>query len=263
MNMNTGTDFDNVLKEFEAISLKEVNKASLMRRKDNKYLFSLQHLPALLEMVSKDYRVLEIDGSRSQHYHTRYFDTDGREMYHKHHRGLANRHKVRIRRYGSGDLHFLEVKKKNAKGVTSKKRVQTSGMDHDVIMKEEAFLLSVSPYEGSGIDLTMENDFYRITLVSHSQTERVTLDYGLQFSSEESEEPLDLPGIAVAEIKFENHLSGSSIHTALRKFRIKPRRFSKYAIGMALLHPGLKQNRFKSRVRKVHQINESYHLTTK
>ena len=261
--MSSGIDFDKILKQFEAISLKEVNKASLMRRKDKKYLFSLQQLPDLLEMVSKDYKVLEVDGSLSQHYHTRYFDTDGREMYHKHHRGLANRYKVRIRRYGSGDLHFLEVKKKNAKGITSKKRVQTSGMDHDIIMKEEAFLLSVSPYEGSGIDLTMENDFSRITLVSHAQTERVTLDYCLQFSSNESEEQLDLPGIAIAEIKFKNRLSGSSLHAALRKFRIKPRRFSKYAIGMALLHPGLKQNRFKSRVRLVHQINESYHLTSK
>ena len=261
--MSSGIDFDKILKQFEAIALKEVNKASLMRRKDNKYLFSLQHLPALLEMVSKDYRVLEIDGSRSQHYHTRYFDTNGREMYHKHHRGQANRHKVRIRRYGSGDLHFLEVKNKNAKGVTSKKRVQTTGMEHDVIMKEEAFLLSCSPYEGSGIDLTIENDFHRITLVSHAQTERVTLDYGLQFSSKESGQQLDLPGIAIAEIKFENRLSGSALHAAMRKYRIKPKRFSKYAIGMALLHPGLKQNRFKGKVRMVHQINESYQLTTK
>ncbi len=263
MNMSSRTDFQEILNRFEGISLEEVNKASLMRRKDNKYLFSIQHLPGLLEMVNKDYRVLEIDGSRSQHYHTRYFDTDGKEMYHKHHRGLANRHKVRIRKYGFGDLHFLEVKKKNAKGVTSKKRVRTKGMDHEVIMKEEEFLLSCSPYEGRGIDLTMENDFNRITLVSHSQTERVTLDYGLQFSSTEGEQTLNLPGIAIAEIKFENHLSGSSLHAALRKFRIKPRRFSKYAIGMALLHPGLKQNRFKSRVRMVRQINESYQLTTK
>ncbi len=100
MNMSSRTDFQEILNKFEGISLEEVNKASLMRRKDNKYLFSIQHLPGLLEMVNKDYRVLEIDGSRSQHYHTRYFDTDGREMYHKHHRGLANRHKVRIRRYG-------------------------------------------------------------------------------------------------------------------------------------------------------------------
>lgn len=261
--MSTGSNFDTILKQFEPISLKEVNKASLMRRKDNKYLFSFEHLPDILEMVRKDYKVLEIDGSRSQHYHTRYFDTDGREMYHKHHRGLANRHKVRIRRYGFGDLHFLEVKKKDAKGITSKKRVQTTGMEHDVIMKEEAFLLSWSPYKGSGIDLTLENDFKRITLVSHSQTERVTLDYGLKFSSENKEEALDLPGIAIAEIKFENRLSGSALHAALRKFRIKPSRFSKYAIGMALLHPGLKQNRFKGRIRKVHLINESFHSKSK
>lgn len=261
--MSTGSDFDTILMHFEAISLKEVNKASLMRRKDNKYLFSFQYLPELLEMVKKDYRVLEIDGSRSQHYHTRYFDTDGREMYHKHHRGLANRHKIRIRRYGSGDLHFLEVKHKNAKGVTNKKRVQTTGMEHDVVLREEEFLSSCSPYHGSAIDLTMENDFRRITLVSHSQTERVTLDYGLKFFSSESQEQLDLPGIAIAEIKFENRLSGSALHAAMRKFRVKSSRFSKYAIGMALLHPGLKQNRFKSRVRKVHLINESYYSKPK
>jgi len=261
--MNTGTDFEKILNQFEGITLEEVNKASLMRRKDKKYLFGIQHLSTLLEMVSKDYRVLEIDGFRSQHYHTRYFDTDGREMYHKHHRGLANRHKVRIRKYGSGTLHFLEVKKKNAKGVTTKQRVKTSGMDREVLMKEEEFLASCSPYEGSVIDSAMENDFRRITLVSHSQTERVTLDYGLQFISKESGEELNLPGIAIAEIKYENRLSGSVLHAALRRLRIKPSRFSKYAIGMALLHPGLKQNRFKNKVRKVNQLDQEYQLTLK
>lgn len=263
MSMNSGTDFKELLDRFEAISLEEVNKASLMRRKDNKYLFGFQQLGELLTLVSTDYRVLEIDGVRSQHYHTRYFDTDGREMYHKHHRGLANRHKVRIRRYGSGSLHFLEVKKKNAKGVTTKKRVKTSGMEHDILLKEEEFLTSVSPYAGSRIGSAMENTFNRITLVSHAQTERVTLDYALSFSSQETGMALDLPGIAIAEIKYENQLSGSALHAALRKLRIKPSRFSKYAIGMALLHSGLKQNRFKIRVRKVNQLNEEYQQTIK
>jgi hypothetical protein len=261
--MSTRTDFQEILKRFEGISLEEVNRASLMRRKDKKYLFSLQHLSELLTLVYKDYRVLEIDGSRSQHYQTRYFDTDGREMYHKHHRGLANRHKVRIRRYGSGTLHFLEVKKKNAKGVTTKKRVKTSSMEHAALLKEEEFLASCSPYAGSGIDSTMENEFQRITLVNEAQTERVTLDYGLQFISKENGEELVLPGIAIAEIKYENQLAGSSLHAALRKLRIKPSRFSKYAIGMALLHSGLKQNRFKRKVRKVNQLNMQYQLNLK
>ena len=263
MNMSIGTDFAEILNRFETISLDEVSRASLMRRKDNKYLFSIQHLPELLTLVSKDYRVLEIDGARSQHYQTRYFDTLGKEMYHKHHRGLANRHKVRIRRYGSGSLHFLEVKKKNAKGVTTKKRVKTNSMEHSILLKEEEFLTSVSPYAGSGIDSAMENTFSRITLVSHAQSERVTLDFGLHFASIEGGEELDLPGIAIAEIKYEDQLSGSSLHATLKKLRIKPSRFSKYAIGMALLHSGLKQNRFKGRIRKVKQLNMEYQQTIK
>lgn len=256
--MSTGTDLSEILEGFEGISLEEVNKASLMRRKDKKYLFGFHHLSELLNMVSKDYRVLEIDGARSQHYHTRYFDTDAREMYHKHHRGLANRHKVRIRRYGSGSLHFLEVKMKNAKGVTTKKRVKTNSMEHATLLKEEEFLTSVSPYAGSGVDPAMENSFNRITLVSHAQGERVTLDYSLKFAIEDSGLELDLPGIAIAEIKYENQLSGSALNAALRKLRIKPSRFSKYAIGMALLNSDLKQNRFKARVRMVNQLNSEF-----
>ena len=256
--MSTGNDFTELLKRFESISLEEVNKASLMRRKDNKYLFGFQELDQLLALVSNDYRVLEIDGIRSQHYNTRYFDTDGREMYHKHHRGLSNRHKVRIRRYGSGSLHFLEVKKKNVKGVTTKKRVKINDMEHATLVREEEFLKKYSPYVGSGIEPAMENLFNRITLVNQTQSERVTLDYGLKFSSKKIGGELDLPGIAIAEIKYEGHLAGSPLHAALRKLRIKPSRFSKYAIGMALLHRELKQNRFKGRVRKVNKLNTEY-----
>ena len=255
MNTCTGSDFDTILKQFESISLEEVSRASLMRRKDNKYLFGCQFIPEVLELVKNDYRVLEIDGHRWQDYRTLYFDTIDHEMYYKHHRGKANRHKVRIRRYGSGKVHFLEVKKKNAKGITNKKRVRTSGMGHADLMKEEAFLTSCSPYESSIIDSALENDFFRITLVDPAQTERVTLDYGLRFSSRESSAKLDLPGVAVAEIKFEKYLSDSSFHAAMRAFHIQPHRFSKYVIGMALLHPDLKQNRFKRKIRAVHQLN--------
>jgi hypothetical protein len=253
--MNTGSEIDPILSGYEAISLEEVNRASLMRRKDNKYLFNVRHLSPLLSLVKNDYRVLDIDGHRAQDYHTRYFDTDGREMYHKHHRGLANRHKVRIRRYGASDLHFLEVKRKNAKGVTTKKRVRTDGMDHTLLLKEEKFLLSCSPYVGEGMAPAMENKFQRVTLVNHQQTERVTLDFDLRFSSRQTTDELFLPGIAIAEIKYEGFLSASSMHGAMRHSKITPSRFSKYAIGMALLHADLKQNRFKRRVRKVHQIN--------
>ncbi len=256
--MSTASNIEEVLTGFKSISLKEVQKASLMRRKDSKYVFGFRDLPSVLIMVKKDYCILEIGGSRSHPYLTAYYDTPDLEMYHLHHRGRANRHKIRFRRYGISDLHFLEVKKKNAKGITIKNRVKTPGMDASILSTEEEFLKAYSPYGHNGMVPAMKNSFNRITLVSHNQTERITLDYNLRFSSLLSDNSLELSGVSIAEIKYEKFLSGSPFNAALRNSKITPRRFSKYAIGMAMLHGDLKQNRFKEKVRKVHQINSNY-----
>lgn len=256
--MNIANEVDEILADFECLSLEGIQRASLLRRKDRKYIFSTHLLTEVLKQVSDDYRVLEINGQRSHIYRTYYYDTPNLEMYHKHHRGFSSRHKVRIREYTTSDLRFLEVKRKNAKGITNKKRVQTEGMNHSDLKKEASFLEANSPYHSDGIAFSLENGFRRLTLVSHNQAERVTLDYQLHFSGSDKENEVDLPGVCVAEIKYEGHLSGSSIHKAMRRMKIVPRRFSKYAIGMALLNPDLKQNRFKKKVRNVHQINSEY-----
>jgi len=261
--MSIGKEIEGILSGYGNISLKEVQKASLMRRKDSKFLFSYSCLPDILSMVEKDYRVLDIDGIRSHPYHTHYYDTTDLEMYFMHHRGMANRHKVRFRRYGTSDIHFLEVKKKNAKGITQKARVRTNSMDASILSTEEEFLVSYSPYKPDEMVPLLENSFNRITLVRQDQTERITLDYGLQFFSMQSDINLSLHGVSIAEIKYENHLSGSPFNAALRRSHITPKRFSKYAIGMALLNPDLKQNRFKAKVRKVHQINNHFMETIK
>ena len=84
----------NILQDFEGISLEEVQQASLMQRRDNKYMFGFSQLPVLLKEVSGYYRILEIEGMRSHNYQTLYYDTDELVMYHMHHRGMVNRHKV-------------------------------------------------------------------------------------------------------------------------------------------------------------------------
>jgi len=261
--MSIANEIGGILSDYQGISLKEVQKARLMRRKDRKYLFNFCHLPTVLSLVEKEYRVLDIDKLRTHNYLTHYFDTSDLEMYSMHHRGKANRHKVRFRRYGTSDLQFLEIKRKNSKGITQKNRVKTKGMDDTILSSEEEFLRTYSPYRPDRVKLILENRFNRITLVSQNQTERITLDYGLQFFNIQNEMRLDLPGISIAEIKYEKHLGGSPFNSALRKLHISPQRFSKYAIGTALLNPDLKQNRFKVRIRKVHQINSNYLQTTK
>jgi hypothetical protein len=249
---------EQILEGYEAISLAEVQKASLMRRKDSKFILSVLDLPSILSGVKNDYRVLEIEHRRSHGYCTHYYDTPDLEMYHLHHRGKANRHKVRFRKYGTSDLHFLEVKRKNAKGITIKNRVKTSGMDASILTTEEEFLLTFSPYRAANMVPVLENRFNRITLVSRSQTERITVDYDLRFISLMSDREIDLPGLSIAEIKYEHLLAGSLFNNVLRQNHITPRRFSKYAIGAALLNGELKQNRFKMKVRKVLQINNHF-----
>lgn len=256
--MSIASKIEGVLADFGSITLEEVQRASLMRRKDSKYMFSYIEVPGILAMLVNDYRVLEIDERRSHNYQTFYYDTLGRDMYHMHHRGRVNRHKIRFRKYDSSDAVYLEVKTKDAKGVTIKNRMQTLAKEASILSKEEEFLSRYTPYADDKMLPVLENSFNRITLVNESQTERITLDYQLWFSNPVSEESIELPGISIAEIKFEKLLSGSPFHAVLRRHHITPRRFSKYCTGMAMLNPELKQNLFKEKVRSVHRINNHY-----
>jgi hypothetical protein len=261
--MSIASEIEHILERYRTISLPEVENASLMRRKDSKYIMSVLNLPAVLSAVLEQYSILTIEGIRSHPYCTHYYDTADMEMYHLHHRGKATRHKVRFRKYGTSDIHFLEVKKKNSRGITTKKRIRTNGMQASILTTEEEFLHTHTPYHAALMKPVLENQFNRITLVRHDQKERITLDYGLRFISLESDRVIELPGLSIAEIKYEHLLAGSPFNRALKENHIIPRRFSKYAIGAALLNEDLKQNRFKQKVRRVHQINEQYSETIK
>ena len=256
--MNSVDNINASLSGLRVISLKEVQKASLMRRKDSKYVFDVRLLPSLLEKVSADYRVMEIEGVRAQSYQTSYYDSPGFDMYFKHHRGLVNRHKIRFRRYGTSNDMFLEVKRKNAKGVTVKNRMETENGEMSIQSSEEEFLKEYTPFLCDKIIPVLENSFNRITLVNATQTERITLDFNLWFSSTITDHSMEVPGVAIAEIKYGDHLAGSKFHAALRDVKIIPGRISKYCIGMAILNPDLKQNLFKEKVRKVRKINNNY-----
>ncbi len=256
MFMNSGSRIEEALKGYSPIFLKEMGKAGLMSRKDSKYVFSLDILPVLLEAVKKDYRVLEIEGECCQLYRTTYYDTEKLDMYHLHHRGRASRHKVRFRNYATSGQTYLEVKHKNSKRITNKKRMETGGSDMKINGSEAGFLLEHIPYGPKELQPALDNSFRRITLVSPGQNERITLDYGLDFSNRRKDGEEQLPGVAIAEIKYIGHLTVSPFHLALRKAKVYPKRISKYCVGMALLNSDLKQNLFKSKLRSIIQINQ-------
>lgn len=237
------------------ITLEEMSSIRLMKRTDTKFVTNIPTLQRLLEMAVGKYYSQEVAGHRISPYRTVYWDTEDRhDMFRMHLCGHSPRTKVRMRTYVDSGLTFLEVKRKDNHGKTSKKRIQVPSFE--AVMKEHAgeeFLTERSGYTFEDITPTLGNRFNRITLVNYEKTERLTIDFGLAFHGFESGEDAEMPGIVIVELKRDGRVP-SPILSILRELRVKPAGFSKYCIGLSLTNDHIPKNRFKPRLRKVGRI---------
>ena len=74
-------------------------------------------------------------GKGKHDYKSLYFDTEDRKFYNDHHNQRVHRHKVRYREYVDSGLVFLEIKCKNNKGKTIKKRLKVDKI-HDSLTSD-------------------------------------------------------------------------------------------------------------------------------
>lgn len=231
------------------ITLQEMSGIKLMNRTDTKFVATLEQLVAFLSAVKGKYFIQEIDGKRIASYHTTYFDTDDYEMYRMHHAGRTVREKIRVRTYLDSLDTFLEVKNKNNHGRTKKKRITVGGVYTLHSEKENVvpFLSKVAWYKLEQVSPVIENWFNRITLVNFAKTERLTIDFNLRFHHLKSDGRDALKKVAVIELKRDGNVPSPALDI-LRETRIKRSGFSKYCIGSALTHKGLKRNNFKERL---------------
>lgn len=242
---------EKVLENFTTISLEEMKKVKLMNRTDTKFVTNEAQLQRLLRLASQEYLLQEIDGQVVMPYYTLYYDTDDCEMYLKHLHGKLTRKKVRIRRYVSSGIEFLEVKRKNNKGRTDKKRILVS---EDLSERERHnFLLEMSGYDSHDLLPQIENNFSRLTLVNRQFTERLTIDTHLRFHNLISDTDCSLDGLVIIELKRDGRVA-SPISAILNRLRIKPSGFSKYCMGMALTNQALPHNRFKPRLHLINKL---------
>lgn len=239
------SSLNKLLDLFEPISLKQMDKVSFLKRTDTKYVFHVNRLEALLKEISMQYRLLIINNSGYQKYKTVYFDTPNFAMFQQHHNGLRNRFKVRTRQYINSNLFFLEVKVKDNKGVTSKKRLQLDSLDLKISDIESKFLDGKSPFLPSDLCESLKNEFSRITLVNENTPERITIDWNLSFVNKNDGKKLAIPNACVLEIKRDNNAKNRLLDKVLKDFKIYPSKFSKYCMGVSLMEPSLKKNRFK------------------
>ena len=123
------TEILQTLKEYIPISLEEMSGIKLMNRTETKYVTSYQMLKEILLVARHDYRIQEVNGECNIAYHTIYLDTPDRDMYVTHQNGRIVREKIRIRTYINSDLTFLEVKNRNNKGRTDKRRIRIGSIE--------------------------------------------------------------------------------------------------------------------------------------
>lgn len=246
-----------LLSKFDPITLEQMKGVKLMNRTDTKFVTTIDRLRLLLEMAQSDYYIQEIDGERNMEYDTTYFDTTAFDMYRQHQYGHTNRQKIRFRTYVSSHLQFMEVKTKNNKGRTKKKRIEVTDMDVKDAVKRE-FLEQHLRYGVDTLQPAINNHFHRITLVNRAKTERLTIDSQLYFHNLVSGIDKDMGELVIIELKRDG-LVFSPVLEMLRQLRIHPHGFSKYCMGSALTNPELPVNRFKDKLRDIDIIMNIKH----
>ena len=236
------------------ISLEEMDAVRLMNRVDTKYLTDNRTLLTVLhDAAAAGYRVLVADGSRVSPYDSIYFDTDGLRMFTDHRNQKLHRQKVRTRAYVNSGEAFLEIKRKNNRGRTKKKRTGIP-MDELPDFRADAaacrYLDEWSDFRAEEIRPTLETAFDRITLVNPALTERITIDTDLRFKNFRSGLGTDLADAVIIELKQDGR-AASPMKGILLHHRVKPARLSKYCIAVTLTDPSARAGRFKEKVRLI------------
>ena len=245
---------DAILDGFAPVSLEEMDAVRLMNRVDTKYLTDEATLAGVLrDAAAAGYRVLVAGGARVSPYDSVYFDTPELRMFSDHHNQRLRRQKVRTRAYvNSGDA-FLEIKRKNNRGRTKKKRTAIPMAELPDFRADAAacrYLADWSDFGAEEISPSLETLFQRVTLVNPALTERITIDTDLRFRNFRTGLETTLGEAVIIELKQDGR-AASPMKGILLDHRVKPARISKYCIAVTLTDPSARSNRFKEKVRLI------------
>ncbi|MBR3386644.1 MAG: polyphosphate polymerase domain-containing protein [Bacteroidales bacterium] len=242
------------LEGFAPVSLEEMDAVRLMNRVDTKYLTDEATLAGVLrDAAAAGYRVLVAGGVRISPYDSVYFDTPELRMFSDHHNRRLRRQKVRTRAYVSSGDAFLEIKRKNNRGRTKKKRTAIPMTELPDFRADAAacrYLADWSDFRAEEISPSLETLFQRITLVNPALTERITIDTDLRFKNFRTGLETSLGEAVIIELKQDGR-AASPMKGILLDHRVKPARISKYCIAVTLTDPSARSNRFKEKVRLI------------
>lgn len=219
---------EDLLLQFEEISLQEAIKIDLNTRKEMKFVLAknifLSSLPVLIEYfrLQKNF-----SGDAVNVYATRYWDTENKKSFTDHVTKRNNRVKIRKRKYlDSGEVVF-EIKRKT-NGTTIKQRLKSEKLTE--LTARDNLFLQKNNIRSEDLIHSLDTFYKRITLWDKKLSGRITIDfdYGIGIGEKEHE----FLNSCIIECK------GNSgfLKKVVKMFSVPMYRyetgFSKYAIGM-------------------------------
>lgn len=98
----------------------------------------------------------------------------------------------------------------------------------------------------------LNNRFNRVTFINKNFTERMTLDFNIQFS--DNRKTKEFNKFYVLEIKQSKSSSRSPITEQLKKNNIREQSFSKYIFGVLSLNKNVRRNNFLPILKNIEKI---------
>ena len=252
MNNNKTFIIQNLLDKLQTVSLPELDKVKLLDRQDTKFVFNQIQLPLILGKIRPFYKILEISNDLVFNYATTYFDTDDFLFYNQHHNENRKRFKVRLRKYSSNSNLYFEIKIKNNKNRTIKKRLLVDEMNKGLGEKEEDLVSKIIGLPPNQLKSKLNIQFTRMTLADNSFSERLTIDTSLSVKNGTGSKIFDQ--LVISEIKQRKYNPKSNFIQILRDLTIPEMRFSKYCMGMLHVNKRIKYNRFKPKLLQINKI---------
>jgi hypothetical protein len=242
--------------------LQNLDEKYLTDRVDIKYLLPVTVLPEILDKISDNYSVLEINGNRLVPYTNIYFDTPEYHFFLQHVKDKPERYKVRYRSYPESRLTFLEIKKKTRKNRTQKLRLEAADWDGQKFRdNEKEFIRMHIPEKYLNLGPAISSSFKRVTLVGKDQEEKVTLDYDLTVSDLNGN-TASLPYLCILEIKKASLKEESPLSKQLKQKGIRSAGFSKFCIGSMMVRTMPHVNILKNKLLSLKKIEDEYNRTS-
>jgi hypothetical protein len=260
------TDITKRLASFKAIGLDALNaKAAMLERLDNKYIITDEQLGTAIDALSHAFDVLEIDARRVFTYVTRYFDDADLRTYYDHQQGRRKRFKVRVRTYVDAGFSYLEVKLKDKRDATVKKRMRMADPDGEldeasVRFVEDSYRGLYGDTFGRPLTPVLGMEYRRIALIAKEGGERLTIDAQIGFQAADRTCAVT-PGRVIVETK---SARGNGVADRIfRELHLHPTRAcSKYCVGMASLGLVDRRNRFLPALRRLNIAEPAGGLTS-